>query len=66
MAYRITGLAVEAFLPLYGLSDAALAERGVQRMVVDAQPGFPDRVELCDVAVGERVLLLNWVNSAGE
>ena len=31
MSFRITGLAPEAFQPLFGLSDAELAERGVKR-----------------------------------
>jgi hypothetical protein len=61
MAFRITGLAPEPFAPLFGLSDAALAARGVIRQVVDQSPGFPDRIEMRDAAVGESVLLLNHV-----
>jgi hypothetical protein len=62
MAYRITGLSPEPFLPLYGLDAAALAERGATRRVVDEEPGFPDRIELRDARVGETVLLLNHVS----
>jgi Protein of unknown function (DUF1203) len=59
MSFRITGLSSEPFRPLYGLSDEELARRGVKRYIVDNKPGFPDRVEMRDAEVGERVLLLN-------
>lgn len=59
MDFRITGLAADPFLPLYGLDDEALAARGVRRMTVDACPGFPDRITMRDVEPGGRVLLLN-------
>ena len=62
MSFRITGLEPEAFQPLFGLSDAELAERGVKRYAVDKKPGFPDRVELRDAEPGESVLLLNYVH----
>ena len=61
MSFRITGLSSEPFRPLYGLSDEELARRGVKRCTVDRTPGFPDRVEMRDAEVGERVLLLNHV-----
>lgn len=64
MAFRITGLAPDPFLPLAGLPEAALAARGVRRCVADASPGFPDRVTLRDAAVGEAVLLLNWTHQS--
>lgn len=59
MSFRITGLSPTPFLALYGLDDAALAARGVERVRVDASPGFPDRIELRDAEPGEHVLLLN-------
>ena len=58
MAFRISGLDPSPFLDLAGLSDEALAERGVMRRVSDGT-GFPCRVSLEDVAAGEAVLLLN-------
>lgn len=61
MTFRITGLSPEPFQPLYGLSDAELAVRGVKRYVVDKKPGFPDRIEMRDAEQGETVLLLNHV-----
>ena len=59
MAYRVTGLSPEPFRPLFGLSDAELARRGVQRYVVDKHPGYPDRIEMRDAMPGETMLLLN-------
>lgn len=59
MAFRITGLSPAPFQPLYGLSDAALSERGVRRMIADAPNGFPCRITLADAEPGETVLLLN-------
>jgi hypothetical protein len=59
MAFRISGLDPSPFLDLAGLSDEALAERGVMRRVSDGT-GFPCRVSLEDVAAGEAVLLLNY------
>jgi hypothetical protein len=57
--FVIHGLDPAPFTGLYGLSDAALAERGVVRMAVDGKPGFPCRVTLEDAEVGESMLLLN-------
>jgi hypothetical protein len=61
MNFRVTGLSPEPFRHLYGLSDQALASAGVIRYVADSKPGFPDRVEMRDAEVGERLLLLNHV-----
>jgi hypothetical protein len=64
MDYRITGLAPDDFSHLFGLDDEALREFGARRYVVDESPGFPDRIELRDLAVGERALLLNYTHHA--
>jgi hypothetical protein len=61
MNFRISGLSPEPFRPLYGLTDEELSSRGVERWVADKQPGFPDRIGMRDVEIGERVLLLNHV-----
>jgi Protein of unknown function (DUF1203) len=61
MNFRVSGLRAEAFRHLYGLSDQELALRGVKRNVADAKPGFPDRIEMRDVEIGETLLLLNHV-----
>ena len=60
MDFRIVALPAATFAPLYGLPEAALAARGVRRVVADRQPGFPCRVSLRDAAPGEAVLLLNY------
>ncbi len=60
MSYRIRGLDPAPFLPLYALSDEALASKGVKRYVADVKPGFPDRVEVRDAEPGEILLLLNY------
>jgi len=52
MDYRIVGLSPQPFLPLYGLSDAALGARNARRYCVDAVPGFPEGVELRTISRG--------------
>jgi hypothetical protein len=66
MSFRITGLSPAPFRHLFGLSDAALAAHGARRYVADEQPGFPDRIELCDAALGETLLLVNHVHQPAE
>jgi len=66
MSYLVTGLPLEPFRPLFGLSASALAEQGVTRCTVDAYPGFPCRVTLEDVQPGESVLLLNYEHQSAD
>jgi hypothetical protein len=61
MAFRITGLSPEPFRHLFYLSDQELTHRGVIRYVADKATGFPDRIEMRDASVGEKLLLLNHV-----
>lgn len=60
MSFRVVGIDPGQFRHLYGLSDANLATAGAKRYVVDTKPGFPDRVEVRDLEVGERAILLNY------
>ena len=60
MSFIVSGLPVEPFQPLFGLSDAALAARGVIRHTADKPVGFPCRITLEDAPVGETLLLLNY------
>ena len=60
MSFQVSALPADAFRPLFGLSDEALAERGVIRRTVDSPTGFPCRVGLEDAQVGDTVLLLNY------
>ena len=66
MAFQISGVDAAPFRDLYGLSDEDLAVRGVKRYAVDETPGFPDRIEMRDAAVGETVLLVNYVHQPAE
>ena len=59
MTYSITGLPVEDFQPLFGLSEAELAMRNIVRMTADSDVGFPCRVLLADAKPGDALLLLN-------
>lgn len=61
MSFRITGLSADLFRHLYGLSDQELALHGVKRYIADKSPGFPDRIEMRDALIGEKLLLLNHV-----
>ncbi|HEX6741834.1 MAG TPA: DUF1203 domain-containing protein [Sphingomicrobium sp.] len=61
MTYRITGLDPAPYKPLFGLSDAELADRGAVRMTV-TDATFPCRVSLTDRDLGERVLLVSHVS----
>jgi len=66
MAFVVRGLAPEPFRHLFGLDEAALAAAGVQRLVVDAAPGFPDRIEMRDLQPGETALLLNFTHQPAD
>ncbi len=61
MAYRIEGLAPQAFESLFGMMDGELAACGAVRVVADG-PGFPCRVSLEDAAPGETLILVNHVS----
>jgi len=61
-SFRITGLDPEQFHDLFGKSDEELAALGARRYVVDESPGFPDRIEMRDLELGERALLVNYTH----
>ena len=60
MSFTVSGLPVEPFQPLFGLSDEALSERGVVRLIAQAGSRYPCRITLEDAAPGESLLLLNY------
>ncbi len=66
MSFRISGLSAEPFRPLFGLPDQELSIRGARRYVVDACPGFPDRIELRDLEPGETALLVNYLHQPAD
>jgi hypothetical protein len=59
MSYVVSGLPVEDFAPLFGLSDSELAARGAERITASDDGFYPCRVTLQDAAPGETLLLLN-------
>jgi hypothetical protein len=65
MSFQILGLSATPFIELYGLSDADLAARNAKRYIADANPGFPDRVELRDAEVGESLILVHHEHQSG-
>ncbi|HEY9554875.1 DUF1203 domain-containing protein [Allosphingosinicella sp.] len=64
MGYRVSGLPLADFEPLFGLDDEALKARNVLRVTADSKPGFPCRVTLEDAEPGETLLLLNYEHQA--
>ncbi len=48
------------FAPLFRLSDAELALRGIVRSYADESSGYPCRVSLREAAKGAELLLLNY------
>jgi hypothetical protein len=63
MAYRIEGLAPEAFESLFSMTDGELAARNAVRVTADTSGGYPCRVSLEDAAPGEELVLLNHVSN---
>ena len=59
MNFTVHGLSPEPFLPLYGLSEAELAQCLARRVVVEGS-GFPERIEMRDAEPGETLLLVNF------
>ena len=62
MAYRIEGLAADAFAPLFEIDEDELASRNARRAVADG-PGYPCRVSLDEAAPGEELVLVNHVSN---
>lgn len=60
--FHITGLDPAKFNDLFGKSSEELAAIGARRFVVDEKPGFPDRVEMRDLEIGETAILLNYTH----
>ena len=60
MDFQISALDGEQFRHLFGLDREILTGLGVQRLVANANPGFPCRVSLRDAEIGENVLLMNY------
>ncbi|MEB7538357.1 DUF1203 domain-containing protein [Pantoea anthophila] len=61
MNFRISGLKAEPFTHLYGQSESYLKKHNAIRQTVECYPGYPDRISLCDIPVGETALLINHI-----
>jgi len=62
MAYRMEGLAPEAFESLFGMMDGELAVHRAVRMIANG-PGYPCRVSLAEAEPGEELVLVNHVSN---
>ena len=59
-SFRVIGLLAAPFRHLFALSDAELERQNARRVIADAKPGYPDRIGMRDVEVGESVILVNY------
>jgi hypothetical protein len=59
-SFRLIGLPFEPFAKFFAMSDSALAELNVRRVVAREKPGFPCRVSLADAEIGEELVLLPY------
>jgi len=59
-SFQLVGLPFAKFASLFSLSDSALAERNLRRVVATSNPGYPCRVSLADAEIGEELLLLSF------
>jgi len=62
MNFKINSLPKSNFAHLFALSDEELLEQNIIRKIVQEYPGTPCRISLEDVAIGESVLLLNYMH----
>lgn len=60
MGFKISALDIDHFSHLFVLGEDTLSLQGIQRKVVDSNPGYPCRISLQDAEVGEIVLLMNY------
>ena len=60
MSFKVMGLAPSLFQNLFFQDEKTLKEAGVTRYYVDSNPGYPDRIEMRDLEVGETALLINF------
>lgn len=62
MSYRISGLPLAPFAPLFALDDETLGAMRAKRVSASADRGFPCRVSLVDAREGEDLILLHHVS----
>lgn len=59
MSFRMHGLALAPFRPLFDMDDADLTAMGARRMIADVPHAAPCRVSLVDANPDERLILVN-------
>jgi hypothetical protein len=59
MSFRILGLSLALFRPLFAMHDARLQQLGARRVIAD-DPRMPCRVSMEHARLGEELLLLNF------
>lgn len=59
MNFKITAIE-NKYNYLFNLNEEDLASKGVVKMIVDKKPGYPCRVTLEDVEIGEEVILFSF------
>lgn len=62
MTYRISGLPMAPFAPLFDLDNAELATHCAMRITADADRGFPCRVSLVDAGKGDPLILVHHIS----
>lgn len=62
MPFQVRGIDPQPFQPLFSLSDADLAAKGIIRVVADEPDAYPCRVALERVRVGEELLLVHYMH----
>ncbi len=62
MPFQIHALSLIDFEHLFEMTDAELERIGALRVTADSKPGYPCRVGLRDVDIGEELVLLNHVH----
>ena len=60
MNFQISALSEALFSHLYGATEEQLSQAGAQRVIADAEPGFPCRISMRDAKIGESLILLNY------
>jgi hypothetical protein len=66
MTFQARGLDPADFAPLFDLSDAELAAHRAVRVIVDAKPGYPERLSMRDAEPGEELILVNYEHQAAD
>jgi len=59
MTFTIQALPAEPYSDFKTMSEADLAQRGIQRIIAETKASYPCRVSLEDAEIGETVYLLN-------